>query len=127
MLCEKCEAFCQSLARTTAENVREDGSINWVPHKETLHKSVEELEASSTQHCSICRTIWYCLTESERLRLTSMSETVLEIAPDQSMPILKVSFVAGSGEVTLPPRMVAMYLREITSGKVMCTGYQVRR
>jgi len=56
-----------------------------------------------------------------------LSETVLEIAPDQGMPILKVSFVAGSGEIALPPRMVAMYLREITSGKVICVHHQVHR
>jgi hypothetical protein len=117
MFCTRCECFISNWSQAAANyGTADGGQITWLPYSETLYKSINVLQESSGQGCSICRNAWHTLTTYEQADLDVESTVVLEVKPDQGRPVLKVNFLRPNG--TSLTRMVAMFFKQDVSPDV---------
>lgn len=114
MYCSECHSFIDGLSVAIGRNASASDTVPWVDYSARLHESLAELEKASLEGCLICRNVWHSWSDNERARIPKDSSVHLEVVVDQGKPILKASM--RSPNEPFQPRMLAIFVREITSG-----------
>lgn len=117
MYCIQCRSFLDNLSASLHHGGTNDDTMTWKPYSQQLHGSLIDLERTSRTGCSICRNVWHSWSDHERGSMPQGSAIHLEVVVDQGKPILKTSLRQEND--ALQGRTLAMYVREIDSGKIL--------